>query len=202
MGSKTLILINLILVPLMLTVGCQAFASAYEYRGTLIQSTDPMPDFELMATTGQPFRLSEAKGNITLLYFGYTNCPDVCPLTMWEVKQALGQLDSGRERVQVIFVTADPERDTLEQLSQYLTVFGPEFIGLSDDIDKTEAMMKPYGASAAREESDSALGYLVSHTATLFLVDPQGYLRLQYPFGFTAEDLGADLAYLLEQEPL
>lgn len=182
-------------------VGCQAFASTYEYQGTLVNGAEPMPDFELMAATGQPFRLSDVEGDIALIYFGYTNCPDVCPLTMWEVKKAVESLEYGRERVHVIFITADPERDTPEVLSRYMAVFGHDFIGLSDDFDKVETVMKSYGAFAEKEEIDnSALRYLVSHTATLFLIDPERRLLLQYPFGFVAEDLSSDLTYLLEQE--
>jgi protein SCO1/2 len=185
------------------SLGCQAIATGYQYKGTVTTPPRPVPDFELMAVNGQPFRLSQVEGDIVLLYFGYTSCPDVCPLTMFEVKQALAGLEAGQDRVHVIFISVDPDRDTPQVLSQYMAAFGPQFIGLRDDMEKVAEVMKPYGAVAEKEEvSDSKLGYLVSHTTRLYLVDGQRRLFLQYPFGFAAEDLRGDLAHLLQQEDL
>ncbi len=182
-------------------MGCQALASTYEYKGVALSDSAPLPDFELMAADGQPFQLNDIEGDIALVYFGYTHCPDVCPLTLWEIKQALASLENGKDRVHVIFITADPERDTPEVLSKYMAVFGPEFVGLTDDMEKIQDVMKAYGAVGEKEEvSDSSLSYLVSHTASLFLIGPQRHLLLQYPFGFTAEDLSSDLNYLLQQK--
>ena len=180
----------------LLSVAC----SGYEYRGTVIDPPLPLPDFELMSASGQPFHLSDVEGDIALIYFGYTYCPDVCPLTMTEVKKALAGLETGRERIHVIFISVDPERDTPEVLANYMAAFGPEFIGLTDDFAKTQEVMKPYGAFAEKEEvPDSALGYLVNHTARLYLVGPKRNLLLHYSFGFTAKDLQSDLVHLLQQ---
>lgn len=180
--------------------GCQAFGSAHEYKGSVLEPAAPVPDFELTTTTGQPFHLSDVKGDITLIYFGYTFCPDVCPLTMADVREALTGLE-GRERVHVIFISVDPERDTQDVLGRYLAAFDPTFIGLTDDFEKVKEVMKPYGAFAEKETvSDSSAGYLVSHSARLFLVNSEQNLLLMYPFGFTAEDLRSDLAYLLSQQ--
>lgn len=181
------------------SLGCQ---SAYEYKGTLLDPPTPLPDFELTATNGEPFRLSDMKGDITIIYFGYTFCPDVCPLTLADVRKALAGLDEAdRERVHVVFISVDPERDTPEALARYLSAFDPTFIGLTDDYEKVETVMKDYGAFAQKEEvEDSAAGYLVSHTARLFLVNPQRELTLLYSFGFTSEDLRDDLNHLLHRE--
>ena len=182
--------------------GCRAFAPAYEYNGTVLDPPLPLPDFELAAADGQPFHLSDVEGDIALVYFGYTFCPDVCPLTLVDVKKALAELE-GRERVHVVFVSVDPERDTPEVLARYMNAFDPAFVGLTDDFEKVQAVMKPFGAYAAREEvADSAAGYLVSHTAHVFLVGPQRQLLLIYPFGFEPEGLRSDLTYLLQQEEL
>ncbi len=200
LNSKTLVSIALVALAIFLA-GCRL--GQYEYKGGLIDPPIELPDFELTATDGQPFRLSDVEGDIALVYFGYTYCPDVCPLTMWEVKEALANLESGRDRVHVIFISVDPERDAPETLARYMEAFGPEFIGLTDDFEKTQEMMKPYGAFAEKEEvEDSALGYLVSHTARLYLITPDRQILLQYPFGFAAEDLTDDLEYLLQQEGL
>jgi protein SCO1/2 len=182
----------------LLILGCRAFGADYEFKGTVMDPPQPMPDFELMATTGDRFRLSSLEGDIALIYFGYTYCPDVCPLTMWNVQEALEGLERGRERVHVIFISVDPERDTPEVLGRYLANFDPNFIGLTDDWEKIEAVMQPYGAFAAREEvKESSVGYLMSHTARLFLVGPQREWLLSYPFGFEPEDLRSDLAHLI-----
>jgi len=198
---KSTPIIVILAVLALFSLGCQAFAAPYQYKGALVEPPQPLPDFELMSAAGQPFRLSDAEGDISLIYFGYTSCPDVCPLTLWEVKTALSQLEIGRERIHVIFISADPERDTPQVMANYTAAFGPQFIGLTDEFDKTEAVMKPLGAFAEKEEvADSALGYLVNHSATLYLVGPQRRLLLQYPFGFEADDLRSDLTYLLQQE--
>jgi len=159
-----------------------------------------IPNFQLMSTNGNVFELNDTKGEITLVYFGYTYCPDVCPLTMWEVKSALDQLKNGRERVKVLFISVDPERDTPDKLANYTAAFGPEFMGLTDSMGNTLPVMHTFGATAEREGIAGQDGYTVSHTATLFLIDSQGKLRLQYPFGFTAKDLTQDLTYLLNQQ--
>ncbi|GAB4418288.1 MAG: SCO family protein [Anaerolineae bacterium] len=183
------------------SVGCRAFTPTYEFKGAILEPAAPLPDFELNATTGQPFHLSDVKGDIALVYFGYTYCPDVCPLTLADVRQALSGLQQGRERVQVIFISVDPERDTPDVLSRYLAAFDPSFIGRTDAFEKIKEVMKPYGAFAEKETAaDSTAGYLVSHSARLYLVTADQNLLLMYPFGFKAEDLRSDLAYLLSQK--
>jgi protein SCO1/2 len=183
----------------MVSVGCLS----YEYKGTQLDPPLSVPDFELMADYNRPFRLSESDSDITLIFFGYTFCPDVCPLTMTAVKQALVQLEPAQqERVQVIFISADPERDTPEKLSKYVDVFNPNFVGLTDDFEKVLEVMKPFGAYAEKEEvDDSAAGYLVNHTARLYLLDTQKRkILLTYPFGFEPKELSDDLAYLLNEK--
>ena len=179
--------------------GCQVFAPAHEFKGAVLEPPTPLPDFELYDTGGQPFHLSDTEGEITLLYFGYTFCPDVCPLTMWDVKKALKDLD-GNDKVNVIFVSVDPERDTPEVLERYLSAFDSDYVGLTDDFEKVQAVMKPFGAFAEREDvADSSAEYLVSHTARLYLISPERELLLMYPFGFESDDLRNDLTYLLQQ---
>jgi len=190
-----LILIGVVIVG----VGCQAFAPAYEFKGSVIEPPLPLPDFELNDTNGHPFHLSDVNGDIALIYFGYTFCPDVCPLTLSDIKKALTDLE-GRERIKVIFISVDPERDTPEILGRYLAAFDPGYIGLTDDFNKIEAVLKPFGAFAAKEEAtDSAAEYLVSHTARVYLVTPEQELLMTYPFDFEADDLRSDLTHLLQQ---
>lgn len=200
-NTRALFWFSLLLVLSLFVIGCQALgASSYEFKGSVLEPPVALPDFELAATDGRPFRLSEIEGDYALIYFGYTFCPDVCPLTMVDVKEALAGLE-GRERVHVIFISVDPERDTPEVLERYVNAFDPAFIGLTDDFGKTQEVMKAYGAFAEKEEvADSAAGYLVSHTARLYLVNPQRELIMTYPFGFEPEGLHDDLTYLLKPE--
>jgi protein SCO1/2 len=189
------------MVVALASTSCQLFTLTYEFKGAVLEPPTPVPDFELRSTTGDPFHLSQVKGDIALIYFGYTYCPDVCPLTLAYLKQALADLE-GRERVHVIFISVDPERDTPEVLRRYLNAFDPSFIGLTDDFARVEQVMKPYGAMAKREEvPDSTAGYLMAHTARLFLVGPDQTLRLTYPHGFQPADLRSDLTYLLKNTP-
>ena len=202
LGLKNhLSLILIIGVLLQVGSGC---TSTYEYKGSQLEPPMAVPDFELRSANGQPFRLSGGKGKISLVFFGYTSCPDVCPLTLADVKKALAELEPvEREQVQVIFISADPERDTPEVLSRYMAAFDPAFIGLTDDFEKVQDVMKPFGAFAEKEEApDSKAGYLVSHTARLYLLNANREILLTYPFGFEPEDLQSDLAYLLRQEEL
>ena len=188
----------ILMVVSLVMVGCQSLFGGYEFKGGQLDPPLPVPDFELMSTTGESFHLSDAAGRLTLVYFGYTFCPDVCPLTMADVKQALAEMDHP-EQVNVVFISVDPERDTPEVLARYLQAFGSDFIGLTDDFEKTLDVMGAFGAYAEKEDvPDSAAGYLVSHTSRLYLLDPQGEIILTYPFGFEPDDLRADLEYLLE----
>jgi protein SCO1/2 len=196
---KTLVGLSLILAGLVVFgAGCQTFSSGYSYNGAQLDPPWPLPDFELTDTQGQTFRLSDVEADLALIYFGYTHCPDVCPLTLLDVEEALKGMD-GNERVQVIFITLDPERDTPEVLAGYLSAFDPDFIGLTGDSHTIQEVIKPYRVVAEHEEAGrAAAGYLVNHTARLYLVNPQRELQLTYAFGFDPADLRSDLEHLLK----
>lgn len=202
MGTAKARLTELIIIGLALlwlTTGCQSI-SGYDYKGAMLDPPTPLNDFELTDSKGHPFHLSDTDGEVTLVYFGYTFCPDVCPLTMWDVKTALVDVPH-KDQVNVVFISVDPDRDTPEVLDRYISAFGPEFIGLTDDWNKVEDVLHPFGAYAEKEETGaSPAGYLVSHTARLYLINPQRQLLLMYPFGFEPADLTSDLNRLLNQK--
>lgn len=178
--------------------GCGIFSSGYNYTGTQLDPPWPLPDFQLTGANGQPFRLSDVEGNLALIYFGYSHCPDVCPLTLLDVKEALAGLE-GKEHIRVIFISLDPQRDTPETMARYLSAFDPNFIGLTGDEATINQVIKPYRVLAEKEEaSRSAAGYLVNHTARLYLVSPQQELLLTYPFDFDPAGLRRDLEHLLK----
>lgn len=170
----------------------------YTYHGTLIQTQNQSPDFTLTAQDGQPVSLSDFRGKIVLLYFGYTFCPDVCPATLAEVNNALEALGQKADNVQVIMVTVDPERDTPEVLSEYLGHFNAEFIGLTGSLQQIADVATSYGVYFGKQEGSQATNYLVEHTASLMVIDEGGYLKLIYPFGTPASDIADDLANILK----
>jgi protein SCO1/2 len=186
-------------VALMIT-GWQYIRLPYTFRGSLIDPPVPAADFELTDQNGQIFRLSEQKGQIVLLFFGYTHCPDVCPLTLSDFKQIKSDLRDQADRVRFVFVTVDPDRDTIEVLGKYMLNFDPDFIGLTADRAILEGVWKDYGVYQAKQEVGSAAGYLVDHTARTYLIDQQGNWRLTYPFEMEYADISKDILYLLTNE--
>jgi protein SCO1/2 len=147
---------------------------------------------------GGRFRLSEHRGQIVLMFFGYTSCPDVCPTTLAEARRILEDLEDDSEQVTFLFITVDPERDTPEVLANYVTAFHPAIIGLTGASDELGAVRQAYGVFAEKEVLDeSAAGYVVNHTARVFLVDAEGRLRLSYAFGTVPDDILQDIRHLL-----
>jgi protein SCO1/2 len=169
----------------------------YAFHGMVLQSPQRATNFTLTGHMGQPVSLSDFKGQVALLYFGYTTCPDVCPTTLAQLRLARQLLGQRGDEVQVLMVTVDPERDTVSLLADYMGHFDPSFIGLTGTPEEIAEIATYYGVFYERQESESALGYLVDHTATVMVVDRDGYLRLVYPYGTSAEDMAADLDYML-----
>jgi protein SCO1/2 len=134
-------------------------------------------DFVLDSASG-PVDLADLRGDVVLIYFGYTWCPDICPTNLVLIAGALKALSPEElERVQVLFVSVDPERDSAERLAEYSGYFHPKILGLTGTLEQIAAVAKLYGAAYRRTElADSAMGYVVDHSAYSHLVDPQGRL--------------------------
>lgn len=168
------------------------FARAPEY-GIAIGAAQPAQDFTLQGSNGRPVTLSEFRGKPVLLYFGYTTCPDVCPTTLADLKKAMQELGSAKDKVQVLFVTVDPERDTAERLATYLQYFDPSFIGLTGSLPDIEAIASRFGVIFKKNTTvTSAADYLVDHTSAVLLLDADGTLRLMFPYGTSGEQLASD----------
>jgi protein SCO1 len=135
-----------------------------------------------------------------LLYFGYTYCPDVCPATLATLAQAVAELSAqDQEKVQVLMVTVDPDRDTAGVLAAYLPHFNDRFLGLTGTDEEIVIAARPFGIYYQRQEGTEASGYLVDHTASVMVVDQDGYLRLIFPFATPAADIAADLQQLVRE---
>jgi protein SCO1/2 len=171
----------------------------YQFRGALIDPALPAPEIKLSASTGGTFELSSQTSKIVLIFFGYTSCPDVCPTTLSEMKKVRQFLGKDADMVQVLFITVDPERDTQERLSSYLSLFDPQNIGLTGTDGQLGQVWRDYGVFREIDtESQTEAGYLVNHSSRLYLIDQQGNLRLTYPYGSLPEDIAADIDYLIE----
>lgn len=189
-------------IALLLGAGWLAYgpAAPQQVYGQVFTTPRPAYDFVFPATTGQRERLHNFAGKVTLLFFGYTSCPDVCPTTLATVKQAVAQLGGQRNEVQLLLITVDPARDTLDRLAEYLDYFHAGFIGLRDDRFSVAAVARQFGARFYREDGTAAQGsYSVAHTADLMLIDRQGNWVMTIPNGTTADELASTLRYWLQK---
>ncbi len=187
------------IVALGLLVGLLLSAcGSRSFRGSPLDPPVDVPDFQLVDEHGQPFRLSDQRGRVVLLFFGYTSCPDVCPTTLATWRQVHESLGEDAESVRFVFVTVDPERDTAERLGMHVDAFQPDFVGLTGSQEELEAVYGIFDVFYEKDtSSQSALGYLVSHTATTFVIDPEGRWRLRESYGTLVEDLVHDIRQLL-----
>ena len=201
MDRKTLLVgLGSFLLILVVGVAVLVFAKPASFRGTTYGEPYPLAsEIELTRSDGSNFRLSEMRGNVVLIFFGYTSCPDICPTTLAELKLALAELsEADAAQVKVVFVTVDPERDTSERTQEYVDRFNPEFVGLSGELADLEKTWQAYGVYREIVEGTSAAGYLVDHTARVTLIDQQGNMRISFGFDTPVEDIVHDLKLILK----
>ncbi|MBK7319081.1 MAG: SCO family protein [Anaerolineales bacterium] len=194
---KTKILLGTFAIILGLATGIYFFRP-HTFHGTVIQSPETSYDFTLTGGNGD-VSLSDFRGKLVLIYFGYTFCPDICPATLGNVNQALKQIGAKAEDIQLIMVSLDPQRDTPEKLEQYVAHFNPTFIGITGTQEQVDTVTSLYGIFYEKKEGSEATSYLIDHTATLMVIDREGYLKLVFPFGVTADEIADDLKYMLRQ---
>ncbi len=175
------------------------FAKPASFRGTAYgEPYPPAPEFELMHSSGELFRLNDQRDKIVLLFFGFTYCPDVCPTTLAELNLALREIGEKENSVQVVLISVDPGRDTPKKIQEYVENFNSSFIGLSGLEDELTKIWQDYGVFREVVQGGSAETYDVSHTARVTLIDTNGNLRLSYGFGTPVEDIVNDLELLLK----
>lgn len=154
-------------------------------------------DFSLTDHNEQPFQLQSQRGKIVLLYFGYTSCTEACPLMLTKVARAYRTLGAAQKQVQFVLVSVDPNRDTPAVLKKYLDYYGVNAIGLTGTKEALDQVVQQYGAKYEIEKSDSALGYHVSHTTDLYLLDQQGKVRHLFKHNDSPAVMAAGIKKLL-----
>ncbi|MET0681960.1 MAG: SCO family protein [Casimicrobiaceae bacterium] len=154
-------------------------------------------DFALTDHNGKARTLADFRGKAVVLFFGYTQCPDVCPTTLATLAEALRRLGPDAANVQVLFVTVDPERDTAELLSHYVTAFDPSFLGLSGDAEATSRTAKEFKILYQKQPGRTPGSYTMDHSAGTFVFDPEGRLRLYAGHGQDADVFAHDIRELL-----
>jgi protein SCO1/2 len=169
-----------------------------KFRGTDITGVDYGRSLELSDHHGKPRRLEDFRGKAVVVFFGFTQCPDVCPTTLADMALAMKQLGPEADRVQVLMVTVDPERDTREVLGKYVPAFDARFLGLYGDLEATRRTAKEFKVYFEKRPGKNPGEYSIDHSAQSYVIDPQGRLRLFVRHDRITEDLAPDLRTLLK----
>ncbi len=172
----------LIVVTLALLTGL----TGWQVKALMVKP-EPLPvldtlggDFSLSSTLGGDRRLADFRGEVVLLNFGFTHCPDVCPTALARMREVVETLAAADMPVRPLFVTLDPERDTLERLQPYVAHFGDDFVGMTGTAEEVAAAAKPFKVFYAREEMASGLGYSIVHSSHIYLLDVDGRVRMTF----------------------
>ncbi|MCB1896396.1 MAG: SCO family protein [Rhodocyclaceae bacterium] len=183
-----------------LLFGCGDDASKPAFNGTDITGADYARGFSLTDSRGHRRGLADFAGRAVAVFFGYTQCPDVCPTTLTQMAAVMEMLGQDAERLQVVFITVDPERDTPALLAEYMPLFDARFIALYGTRDETEKVTKDFRVFYRKSGDVSGNRYTVDHSAGLYLFDPAGRLRLYYKHGEQPGRIAADVRRLLAGE--
>lgn len=185
----------LLCVSLLLS-GCQK--DAPQFKNTDITGASFARELSLTDQFGKVRTLADFKGKAVVIFFGYTQCPDVCPTTMMEMANVMKNLGKDAERVQVLFVTVDPERDTQELLAAYVPNFDTRFLALRGDTAQTAKVAQEFKVVYQKSAGKSPDSYTMDHTAASYIFDPQGRVRLFVQYGKKADEITNDLRLLLQ----
>jgi protein SCO1 len=184
-------MVLLVLIVASSLVYAYLISSNPPFHGSLISPAEPAAGFTLTNQNGATTQLSDFRGKYVLLYFGFTNCTDECPLTMGYLKQMYDKLGDKADKVQVVLITTDPVNDTPEELGNFLSHFDPSFIGLTSSKEVLQPVWSSYGVTVMDNGE--------THSSFLYLIDPQGNLIATYPLLDSADGITTDLQNLLVQ---
>jgi protein SCO1/2 len=187
---------------LLLTFGMAGSAAAAPaaLKSGVFSPARAAPEIALAGTDGKLFSMSQYRGKVVVLEFGYTTCADVCPVSLASLAQARKKLGALADQLQVVFVTVDPQRDTAVHLKRYLAAFDPSFIGITGSAEQMAAIQKAYGISVTKKMIEGGKGaYTMHHSSYLYFVDRKGMLRALMPFGRPSAEIVHDVKLLLAQ---
>jgi protein SCO1/2 len=185
-----------LILLLALLLGCSPKPASFV--ATDVTGADFASGFTLTSPTGKAVQLTDFKGKAVVVFFGYTRCPDICPTTMNDLAKAMKILGDDANRVQVIFITLDPERDSAELLQQFVPAFDARFIGLTGTPQQIQQVTQTYKIFV-QKQADKQQQYTIDHSAGAYVYEPSGKLRLYFKYGQSAEDMAHDLQLLLAQ---
>jgi protein SCO1 len=186
---------KLALGALLAACAATAAASAPAFKAGVFDPPRQAPEFSLQGSNGQELRLSQYRGKVVLLAFGYSHCLSVCPITLHTFAQTLRQMGPAAAAVQVVYVTVDPQRDTPAKLAAFVGSFDPRIIGGTGTETQLAQVRKDYGVSATRIPDGNS--YMYDHSSSIYLIDRLGRLRALMPYGHTPDDFAHDLRILL-----
>ncbi len=169
------------------------------YNGAALDPAEPAPAIRLADSSGTPFELAAQHGNVVLVFFGYTHCPDVCPTTLADWRHVADSLGAKAAAVRFVFVSVDPERDTPASVQRYAARFSPQFIGLTGTPSQIDSLKSAWHIAAFRDgnPSDTSSMYIVSHPSQVFVIDNTGKLVLMQSAGLTVSQITSDIKALL-----
>lgn len=178
------------------------FNRNYVYKGSSYAPFPGAVNFRLTDQHGNPFELAVRRGKVILLFFGYTNCPDVCPTTLADFGRIKAGLGERSENVLFVFITEDPERDNQARLAEYLSAFDPAIIGLTGSLEELQPVWVAYYIAREKEQvTDHEDEYMVAHTSRIYVIDKLGRLRLTFAYDMTVEDMTQDVLHLVDELP-
>lgn len=189
-----------VLLGLSLTIFAGFTQRPYTYAGSVIDPPVKAADFQLTDQNGQPFQLSSQQGKIVLIFFGYTHCPDVCPVTLTKYKQMRSELGNQAGQVEFLFITVDPERDTPIVLKTHLANYDPAIVGLTGSPAEMGQVWKSYGVYQAEANADSSGNYDVDHSTRIYVIDSQGNWRMTFPYETETQAMVDDVRHLLKSK--
>lgn len=187
------------LLVLALLSGSACATAPLKFKSGVFEPPRAAPEIALPSSTGKPFKLSQHRGKVVVLEFGYTTCTDVCPVSLAALADARKKLGKQGAEVQVVFITVDPARDSATRLRSYLAAFDPTFIGVTGTQAQIDALLKSYGISASRRMVEgSKTEYAMNHSSYLYFIDRQGMQRAMMPFGRPSDEMVHDIKLLLK----
>ncbi len=191
-----------IIFALLALTGCRDSAEPPTFYSAVFEEAPLAPEIFLSDQFGAPFRLDNHDGQVVLLTFGYTHCPDVCPLTIVAWATARKELGEDGENLAYVFVTVDPERDSSERIGQYLEHFSIPVLGLTGTQDALAQVWADYGIYVEKGEliGDDPASYAMAHSAVTYVIDSGGRIRLAFPYLFPMEQIIHDLRLILEEK--